>query len=84
MNFKTIPFEKLATIYSLVSELCSEYAVMTDKYALASGDSLFKHTPNDISEMISERQEFFKYKGKLKEVIKERIRSEMKSAKDED
>jgi hypothetical protein len=51
---------------------------MTDGYSLATGDKNFQAIPNEIKEMISERQEFFSYRLKVKSLLREKIIEEMK------
>lgn len=69
-------FEELLSLYSVLNDICCDYARMTDVYSLASGDKLFEHAPQDIQVMIKERQEFFNVRNKVKEEIKKRILTE--------
>jgi hypothetical protein len=76
MNMKkinTLNFEELISLYTILNEICGDYARMTNMYSLASGDELFERTPEDIKKMIGERQQFFNIKNKVKEEIKKQI-----------
>ena len=68
-----LKFEELISLYTIVNEICSDYARMTDMYSLASGDNLFENTPKDIKTMIVERQKFFNIRNKIKNKLKKRI-----------
>lgn len=72
-NINEIDFGEITTLYSVLNDICNDYARMTDGYALASGDKLFENTPQDIKKMIEERQKFFNIRNKVKEEIKKRI-----------
>jgi len=75
---KSITLEKLLTLYSAINEICQDYSRMTDGYSLATGDKMFESIPEDIRMMIKERQEFFSYRGKIKNLLREKILEEMK------
>lgn len=66
-------FNELVEVYGVVNEICNDYSRMTDMYSLASGDKLFENTPEDIKQMIEERQKFFNIRNKIKEEIKQKI-----------
>ena len=66
-------FEELVTLYSVLNDICSDYAKITDMYSLASGDKLFENVPQDMVQTIKERQKFFNIRNKIKEEIKNRI-----------
>lgn len=69
--------DELLTLYSAVSNICQDYSRMTDGYSLATGDKLFNNIPEDIRIMIKERQEFFSYREKIRNILKSKIREEM-------
>ena len=69
--------DELLTLYSAVSNICQDYSRMTDGYSLATGDKLFDNIPEDIRIMIKERQEFFSYREKIRNILKSKIREEM-------
>ena len=69
--------DKLITLYSAVSNICQDYSRMTDGYSLATGDKLFDNIPEDIRIMIKERQEFFSYREKVRNLLKSKIREEI-------
>jgi len=66
-------FDKLAGLYSVINEICSDYSKMTDNYSLATGDKMFESMPKDIRDMVHDRQKFFGYRNIVKEVIKNKI-----------
>ena len=66
-------FDKLAGLYSVINEICSDYARMTDGYSLATGDNMFETMPEDIRGMIDERQKFFSYSNVVKDILKDKI-----------
>lgn len=69
--------DKLSSIYVLLNDICSDYSRMTDGYSIATGDNKFENVPNDIREMIEERQTFFNYRNNVKDIIKNEIRKIM-------
>jgi hypothetical protein len=69
--------DELLTLYNAVSNICQDYSRMTDGYSLATGDKLFNNIPEDIRIMIKERQEFFSYREKIRNILKSKIREEM-------
>jgi hypothetical protein len=75
---KDLTLERTLTLYSSLNEICQDYSRMTDGYSLATGDKQFEQIPDEIRKMIHERQLFFSYRGKVKEVLKKKILEEMK------
>ena len=71
-----LDFGELTSLYTVLNDICSDYARMTDMYSLASGDKLFENTPQDIKNMIEERQTFFNIRNKVKNEIKTRLLKE--------
>lgn len=69
--------DELLTLYSAVSNICQDYSRMTDGYSLATGDKLFNNIPEDIRIIIKERQEFFSYREKIRNILKSKIREEI-------
>jgi len=67
----------LITLYNAISTICQDYSRMTDGYSLATGDKLFNNIPEDIRIMIKERQEFFSYREKVRNLLKSKIREEI-------
>ena len=55
---------------------------MTDGYSLATGDEMFESMPEDIKEMIKERQVFFSYRNRIKKILKDSIVKIMKDVED--
>lgn len=72
-KLKEMELEKLNNLYSMVTEICSEYSKMTDNYSLATGDSTFQSMPDDIRRMIEKRQKFFEYRERIKAALIEKI-----------
>ena len=68
-----INFSDLTALYTILNDICADYARMTDNYSLATGNKLFEDVPQDIAKMIEERQKFFNIRNKIKEEIKNRI-----------
>jgi len=68
-----VKFGDLTALYTIVSDICSDYSRMTDNYSLATGNKLFEDIPSDIAKMIEDRQKFFNIRNKIKEEIKNRI-----------
>lgn len=77
-GLKDMTLTELANLHTVVSEVCSDYARMTDQYALATGDSTFQSMPKEMYDMINDRQEFFEYKNKIKSLITLKIRDLLK------
>jgi len=69
--------DELITLYNAISTICQDYSRMTDGYSLATGDKLFNNIPEDIRIMIKERQEFFSYREKARNLLKSKIREEI-------
>lgn len=80
---KSFTLDKLITLYSIVGEICTDYSRMTDGYSLATGDKTFENIPEDIKNMIGDRQRFFLYKNTIKEIIKCKITNLMENGTDE-
>lgn len=77
MKIKEMDFEKLVSLYGVITEICREYSRMTDGYMLATGDSLLERLPQDMKDTISERQEYFSMKDKILNELKNRLKSEI-------
>ena len=69
--------DELITLYGAISTICQDYSRMTDGYSLATGDKLFSNIQEDIRIMIKERQEFFSYREKVRNLLKSKIREEI-------
>lgn len=72
--------EQVFTVYNIACDICREYSKMTDGYVLATGDNVLDptyDTPNDIRNMIRERQEYFAVKDKLTNELKKRLLTEI-------
>ena len=76
---KDVTLDKLLTLYTAITDICQDYSRMTDGYSLATGDIKFEEIPEDIRNMIKERQEFFSYRSKIKSLLKEKILEEIKN-----
>ena len=76
---KNVTLDKLLTLYTAITDICQDYSRMTDGYSLATGDIKFEEIPEDIRNMIKERQEFFSYRSKIKSLLREKILEEMKN-----
>ena len=81
MNLEKLTFEKLITLYGAINEICQDYSRMTDGYSLATGDNKFEAMPGEIRDMIGERQQFFSYRNRVKEMLKSKIIKIMENEK---
>ena len=63
----------LTNLYTIVSEICQDYARLTDGYALSTGDNKFENMPQDISAMTVDRNRFYGYKFIIKDLITKKI-----------
>lgn len=82
VKLEKMTFEKLITLYSIVSEICQDYSRMTDNYSLATGDNKFESMPIEIRTMVNERQQFFSYRNRIKELLKSKIIKIMENEED--
>ena len=74
-----LSLDKLQTLYSVTSELCADYSKMTDNYSLTTGDNMFENLPNEVREMINDRQLFVSYRLKIKEALINKVKAEMEN-----
>ena len=74
-----LSLEELHTLYAIVGELCGDYSKMTDNYSLTTGDNMFENLPDEVREMINDRQLFISYRLKLKEALINQIKIEMEN-----
>lgn len=72
-KLKAMKIDKLVSLYGVINELCADYSRMTDGYSLATGDKMFETMPDDIKNMIDDRQKFFSYRNVVKEILKDKI-----------
>ena len=72
-KIEDLKFSTLVSLYTIVSEICQDYARLTDGYALSSGDNKFENMPSDISAMTVDRNRFYGYKFIIKDLITKRI-----------
>lgn len=77
-KLKDSDLDSLHSLYGIIGELCGDYSRMTDGYSLATGDNKFENIPDEIKEMINERQRFFSYKNTVKNLIKEEVKNIMR------
>lgn len=78
-KLKNLSIEELHTLYAVVGELCADYSKMTDNYSLTTGDNMFKNLPDEVKEMINDRQLFVSYRLKVKEALINRVKAEMEN-----
>lgn len=74
-----LSLEELHTLYAIVGELCGDYSKMTDNYSLTTGDNMFENLPDEVREMINDRQLFISYRLKLKKALINKIKIEMEN-----
>ena len=72
--------EQLFTLYNIVCDICKEYSRMTDGYIMATGDNVLDATyniPSEMQNIINERQQYFAIKGKVTNLLKEKLLEEI-------
>lgn len=72
-KIEELSLSTLANLYTIVSEICQDYARLTDGYALSTGDNKFENMPQDISAMTVDRNRFYGYKFIIKDLITKKI-----------
>ena len=72
-KIEELSLSTLTNLYTIVSEICQDYARMTDGYALSTGDNKFENMPQDISAMTVDRNRFYGYKFIIKDLITKKI-----------
>ena len=72
-KIKELSLSTLTNLYTIVSEICQDYARLTDGYALSTGDNKFENMPQDISAMTVDRNRFYGYKFIIKDLITKKI-----------
>ena len=79
-GIKESNLNEMSSLYSLLTDICSDYSRMTDGYSIATGDNKFEQIPDEIREMINERQRFYEYRNIVKDCIKTEIVTIMENA----
>lgn len=72
-KIEKLSLSTLTNLYTIVSEICQDYARLTDGYALSTGDNKFENMPQDISAMTVDRNRFYGYKFIIKDLITKKI-----------
>lgn len=72
-KIEELSLSTLTSLYTIVSEICQDYARLTDGYALSTGDNKFENMPQDISAMTVDRNRFYGYKSIIKDLITKKI-----------
>ena len=72
-KIEELSLSTLANLYTIVSEICQDYARLTDGYALSTGDNKFENMPQDISAMTVDRNRFYGYKFIIMDLITKKI-----------
>ena len=72
-KIEELSLSTLTNLYTIVSEMCQDYARLTDGYALSTGDNKFENMPQDISAMTVDRNRFYGYKLIIKDLITKKI-----------
>lgn len=73
MKISEMTIEQLFTLYNILSEICKDYSRLTDGYSMITGDRSFEEMPENVEEMIRERQQFYSYKNTVLEAIKVKV-----------
>ena len=76
-NLENLSLEKLHSLYVIVSEICADFSKMTDNYSLTTGDNKFQNLPEEVKEMINDRQLFVSYLLKIKKALINKVVKEM-------
>ena len=72
-KIEELSLSTLTNLYTIVSEICQDYARLTDGYALSTGDNKFENMPQDISAMTVDRNRFYGYNAIIKDLITKKI-----------
>ena len=72
-KIEELSLSTLTNLYTIVSEICQDYARLTDGYALSTGDNKFENMPQDISAMTVDRNRFYGFKFIIKDLITKKI-----------
>ena len=72
-KIEELSLSTLTNLYTIVSEICQDYARLTDGYALSTGDNKFENMPQDISAITVDRNRFYGYKFIIKDLITKKI-----------
>ena len=72
-KIEELSLSTLTNLYTIVSEICQDYARLTDGYALSTGDNKFENMPQDISAMTVDRNRFYGYRFIIKDLITKKI-----------
>ena len=72
-KIEELSLSTLTNLYTIVSEICQDYARLTDGYALSTGDNKFENMPQDISAITDDRNRFYGYKFIIKDLITKKI-----------
>ena len=72
-KIEELSLSTLTNLYTIVREICQDYARLTDGYALSTGDNKFENMPQDISAMTVDRNRFYGYKFIIKDLITKKI-----------
>ena len=72
-KIEELSLSTLTNLYTIVSEICQDYARLTDGYALSTGGNKFENMPQDISAMTVDRNRFYGYKFIIKDLITKKI-----------
>ena len=72
-KIEELSLSTLTNLYTIVSEICQDYARLTDGYALSTGDNKFENMTQDISAMTVDRNRFYGYKFIIKDLITKKI-----------
>lgn len=72
-KIEELSLSTLTNLYTIVNEICQDYARLTDGYALSTGDNKFENMPQDISAMTVDRNRFYGYKFIIKDLITKKI-----------
>ena len=71
--FQNYDITQLSELYNTVKEVCNEACLMTDTYALTTGDSHYTNITPETTNLIQERQQLYSLRSLIFEVLKDKL-----------
>lgn len=78
-DFKDMSYAELYSLRCAAKSICDDLSEMATTYSVVHGNKQFQDLPDDMQQLISERQEFYGYIQTLNDVLKNKIREEFKN-----
>lgn len=73
IQLESLSFDKMLTLYDVLTKLCQDFTNDVNSYAIATGDNSFVNLPPEMQKLINERQQIFSFRERLKNYIKNQI-----------